>query len=976
MPYVDLHIHSRFSRATSSALNPSSLSLWAGYKGLSLIGTGDLTHPGWLRELAENLTLRDDGFYSLNDQPHGTRFVPTGEVSAIYKQDGRTRKIHLVVIAPDLEAAGNFSKTLGALGNVESDGRPILGMPARQILEIALHTHPDMVVVPAHIWTPWFSLFGAKSGFDHLEECFGDLSPHITALETGLSSDPGMNRLISALDRYALVSSSDAHSPEKLGREATILTGPLTRANLWSALAGGPGLGGTVEFFPEEGKYHLDGHLGCGPPLTPEETKALAGRCPVCGRPLTIGVLHRVTELADRSEPLADRLPDHHLIPLPEILGQVFGQGAQSKRVAQAFERLVGDFGSEFKLLLETPLDQIEDAAGPLLRLAVDRMRRGEIEAHGGFDGQFGTVLAIRSEERAELSGQGRLFEAGASARSKKSVLPPPAAPAAPAPDLAPMEEAGPPAPPLLSLVQGDLLLDGLDEAQRLAVTSRAPVLAVQAGPGSGKTRVLVHRAAWLLREGLVRPEEMILTTYTKKAAQELGPRLTAALPFRPESRKVRVATLHALAYEILKSQKPDWDLAPEDWLEDLRKKAAKKAGLRAPALAALLSLAKSAPEAAAPPAGAPADFPAAFQYYQRTLAANRWWDFDDLILEADPAPPAAGASSGQGGLFDSAPEPSPAPAFPRPRALLVDEFQDLSAAQYSFIQRLQLPGDAAEAAFLTVIGDPDQSIYHFRGARADLFEQVARRPGVAGVALGANYRSTKTIVQAGESLLARPDRPRRQTARPDAGPRLTRATLANPKREATYVVARLCAHLGILKLGLEGGGRQDVEAMPGLGLSDIAVLFRLRSLGAEVAAALDEAGLAWQMCGPDPLTAVDGLDWTADKINLLTMHAAKGLEFKLVFVIGAEEGLCPYLAPGEAADPARLEEEKRLFYVALTRAKDRLYLTRGLERRLYGQRLPGAPSPFWDCLAPGLCQDITPQWRRPRTKPAPTLFD
>ncbi len=411
MPYLDLHIHSHYSRATSKALTPSNLSAWAALKGLHLVGTGDLTHPAWLAELRENLVLRNDGFYSMVNEPHGPRFVPTGEVSAIYKQDGKTRKIHLVIIAPDLEVAAKFSKKLSSLGNVESDGRPILGLTARQILELALTTSPEIIVVPAHIWTPWFSLFGAKSGFDSLTECFGDLSPHITALETGLSSDSAMNRLVSALDSYALISSSDAHSLEKLGREATILDAPLTRADLWQALKGGPGLGGTLEFFPEEGKYHLDGHLTCGPALNPAETKALGGLCPVCGRPITIGVLHRVSELADRSTPLTDRLPDFHLIPLAEILSQIFAVGVKSRKVALAYEKLINCFGNEFNILLKTNPNDLTDAASPLLALAIERMHRGEIKTNSGFDGQYGTITVIHPADLAEFSGQGPLFQ-------------------------------------------------------------------------------------------------------------------------------------------------------------------------------------------------------------------------------------------------------------------------------------------------------------------------------------------------------------------------------------------------------------------------------------------------------------------------------------------------------------------------------------------------------------------------------------
>ena len=949
--YVDLHIHSRFSRATSSALNPASLSLWGRYKGISLLGTGDLTHPAWLKELAENLTLGDDGFYSLNGQAGGPRFVPTGEVSAIYKQDGKTRKIHLVIIAPNLEAATKFSKTLGALGNVESDGRPILGLSARNILEIALNTHDEMIVVPAHIWTPWFSLFGAKSGFDRLEDCFGDLSHHITALETGLSSDPAMNRLISALDSRVLISSSDAHSPDKLGREATVLKGALTWDNLADALRGGESLGGTVEFFPEEGKYHLDGHLACGIVLEPEETRRLGGLCPVCGKPVTVGVLHRVMELADREEPLEDRLPDWHLIPLAEILGQVFGQGPKSKRVTESFDKLVKDFGSEFKLLLESPLSDIEDAAGPLLRLGIERMRKGDITAIGGYDGQFGTVNAITGEDRAELGGQGSLFELGPKARKAKpreAVIPFNENP------VIVEEDDEPP----LALMRGDLLLDGLDETQAAAVTSRARALSIVAGPGSGKTRVLVHRAAWLIRESLASPDDILLTTYTRKAAEELAPRLKAALSFRKGADKVRVSTLHALAYELMKRQKPDWELAPEGFLNELIKKAAKKTGLRPQAFASLLSRAKNGPsllpgENNLPP-DAPESFRNAFAYYHKIMARQKLWDYDDLILEA-----------------------SPAEACPF-RAVLVDEFQDLNAAQFSFIKRLLPPGpDAPSPSFLTVIGDPDQSIYGFRGARAEIFDWLAIYPGLETVSLGANYRSTRTIIAAGEAVISgRGGKLRRRCARGESGPRVGRVTVSSPKREADYVVSRISAHLGILKLGFEKSARQDAEFMAGLGLSDIAVIFRLRAQGKDIAEALDQAGLPWQMSGEDPLTANDNLDFTADKINLLTMHAAKGLEFRLVLVIGAEEGLSPYCLPGEELTAERFEEEKRLFYVALTRAKDRLYVSRAEKRRLYGQLLSGAPSPYWNDIGPELCQDISPKVRAAAPKPLPTLFD
>jgi DNA helicase-2/ATP-dependent DNA helicase PcrA len=489
-----------------------------------------------------------------------------------------------------------------------------------------------------------------------------------------------------------------------------------------------------------------------------------------------------------------------------------------------------------------------------------------------------------------------------------------------------------------------------LDESQLQAVTSEAPALAVLAGPGGGKTLVLVRRAAWLIRTGLARPEEILMTTFTRKAAEDLAPRLTAALSEAGQPRTVRVATLHGLAYEFLKAARPDWDLAPADFLADLLKRTAKPAGLTPAALANLISLAKNRPPQE--PGKTPAK---ALDIYQAALAERRFWDFDDLILLA--APPTT-----------------------RPfRTVLVDEFQDLSPAQFDFLTRLIGPTGPDRPGALTVIGDPDQSIYGFRGADPGLVDRLKALPGgLTTITLTANYRSTRTILEAAESLWPPAGRPRRLAARGETGPKLTRAVLPTAGGEAAYVVKRLTAHLGLLKLGLGASARQDAEFMPGLNLGDIAILFRLRALGPPLAEALTAAGLPWQMCGEEPMTASDHLDWTADKISLLTMHAAKGLEFKLVFGIGVEAGLCPYLRPGQETpetSPDPEAEERRLFYVALTRARDRLYLTRAARRRLHGRTLTGEPSPFWSALPRELC-DEPPASRARRPGKPKTLFD
>jgi PHP family Zn ribbon phosphoesterase len=348
---ADLHIHSKYSRACSRDLELENLAWWAQRKGITLLGTGDFTHPGWFDHLREHLIPAEDGLFRLRPEREAeiarrlppsvhapVRFMLSVEISTIYKRDDRTRKVHHLIYLPDLGAVERFNGRLGhgpggLGGNLGSDGRPILGLDSRDLLEITLEASPDGFLVPAHIWTPWFSALGSRSGFDAIADCYADLAGHIRAVETGLSSDPAMNWRVSSLDGYQLVSNSDAHSPQALAREATCLTAPLDYQGVKRAVETGDGLAGTLEFFPEEGKYHADGHRACGVCWDPPRTREAAGRCPECGKPLTVGVLHRVEELADRppGHRPDDRPPATHLIQLHEILGEIHGVGARSK---------------------------------------------------------------------------------------------------------------------------------------------------------------------------------------------------------------------------------------------------------------------------------------------------------------------------------------------------------------------------------------------------------------------------------------------------------------------------------------------------------------------------------------------------------------------------------------------------------------------------------------------------------------------
>ena len=401
---ADLHIHSRFSMATSKEGMPENLDFWARKKGISLIGTGDFTHPVWREELKERLVSEGNGLYRLRDEyvkeesrkfpGEGTRFVVSGEISSIYKKNGKTRKVHNVILLPSLEAADAMAQRLEKIGNIHSDGRPILGLDSHDLLEMMLDVCPEGILIPAHIWTPHFSVLGAKSGFDSVEECFEELAPYIHALETGLSSDPAMNWRISKLDRYQLVSNSDAHSPSKLGREANLLDIDCSYEGLYRAIQTGEGLEGTVEFFPEEGKYHFDGHRKCGVSLSPVEAERLGGICPVCGKKLTMGVDHRVEQLADRAEGFVkkDGKKYESLVPLPEVISTCMGYSAASKKVQGCFEQMIQTLGTEFDILRNVPSEDIKSCAGERIAEGIENVRTGNVKRIPGYDGEYGKI--------------------------------------------------------------------------------------------------------------------------------------------------------------------------------------------------------------------------------------------------------------------------------------------------------------------------------------------------------------------------------------------------------------------------------------------------------------------------------------------------------------------------------------------------------------------------------------------------------
>jgi len=396
---VDLHIHSKYSRATSKDMNIKTLAKWAKIKGIDLLGTGDFTHPEWLNELKKDLEPVEYGIFKHDN----VNFILTAEVSNIYFKAGKSRKIHNILIAPSLEIVTEINKALSEYGDLYSDGRPILKLEADKMVKKILSISKDCIIIPGHIWTPHFSLFGANSGFDSIEECFEEETEHIYALETGLSSDPLMNWRWSGLDRFTLVSNSDSHSPRKIGREANVFDSKIGYNQLHETLKNKDKdkFLYTVEFFPQEGKYHWDGHRKCNIRLSPGEARRVNNTCPSCGRKLTIGVMHRVEKLGDREENfILENSPGYkHMVPLAEIIACALGVGADTVGVEKEYNKLIKTFGSEFNILLNVPEGEFKKKCSPKIASGILKVRAENLEVIPGYDGVYGEVKIFDGED-------------------------------------------------------------------------------------------------------------------------------------------------------------------------------------------------------------------------------------------------------------------------------------------------------------------------------------------------------------------------------------------------------------------------------------------------------------------------------------------------------------------------------------------------------------------------------------------------
>ncbi len=867
---ADLHIHSHYSRATSKDLTFPHLARWAQLKGVHVVGTGDIAHPGWLAEMEEHLVPAEEGLYRLRDDlEHSVaqetpracrapvRFLLAGEISNIYKRGGKVRKIHHVVFLPHLDAVRRFQQRLETIGNIRADGRPILGLDSRDLLEIVLETDEQGYLIPAHIWTPWFALLGSKSGFDSVEECFGDLTAHIFALETGLSSDPPMNWRVSSLDRYTLVSNSDAHSPGKLAREATLFDTELSYSALYQAMRSGDPhtFLGTVEFFPEEGKYHYDGHRKCGVRWEPAVTQEHQGRCPVCGKPVTIGVMHRVEELADRppgARPPRAR-PFHSLIPLPEVLAEIHRVGAGSKRIRREYASLLDRLGPELAILMDVPLETIRRAGGPLLAEAIRRMRTGQVVAQAGYDGEYGVVRLFQEDELTHTFQAGLFHLPQAQeptpgapsasdrppARPKPAVdLPPPESPAEEPPTASRQE--GPDASPAHPL---HAWWEQLNPEQREAVLCTDRPLIIVAGPGTGKTRTLTVRIAHLVLDRKVPPEQILALTFTVKAAEEMRERLAGLLDPQVAA-QITVSTFHALGARLLREWAQALDLPPNFVVldEQERRELAQAAfpNRSRPQVDRLLeriSRAKAQLQlpgvrGGAPPTADDPEFWADYARYQDALRKSRALDFDDLVVYPvrllEHHPPAQEAIRG------------------RYRWISVDEYQDVNRAQYRLLRLL-----AADGANLCVIGDPDQAIYGFRGADHRFFLRFQEDyPDARRVQLTQSYRSAQAILDAAQQVIAH--NPDRESLR--LWSRFTQEVMLevhpapSERAEAEYVVHRIEQMVGGTSYFSLDSGR--VEGSEGVSRSfgDFAVLYRMNALAAPLEEAFARSGIPYQV--------------------------------------------------------------------------------------------------------------------------------
>ncbi len=1192
---ADIHVHSHFSRATAKNLDLENLYMAARLKGVSLVGTGDFTHPGWIAELEEKLIPAEPGLFKLKDSIEteldktipplcrkNVRFIFQTEISSIYKKNDKVRKNHNLLYFPDIETVKAFNARLDRIGNIKSDGRPILGLDAEKLLEIMLETSDRAFFIPAHIWTPWFSMFGSKSGFDSIKECFGSLSDHIFAVETGLSSDPPMNWRVKDLDNVRLISNSDAHSPRYLGRNASMFDTDLSYDGIRKALESKDTdkFLGTIDMYPEEGKYHFDGHRKCNICFNPEQTIENNGICPECGKPLTLGVLYRVEELASRSPGYVpkDRPGYKSIIPLNDILSEILDVGPKTKKVASHYNRAIEILGSELEILLYKDIDDIDRIGIPLLAEAVIRMRLGKIKVFPGFDGEYGKVKIFDDKEKKGLKGEQDIFfissvQSKLTGKSTTDKLSPDnitgnnsktdnfknynrvavhaSSTTANTEAVKHVKIKTANSGKVEITKPGDIevsklkdiycsnpgaikhdqngLLSGLNNEQTRAVFASNHAVVIEAGPGTGKTRTLTTKIAWLIREKNIRPESILALTFTNRAAQEMKQRISTLIDSKAKTYTPVTATFHSFCLMVLKEYASfECSIADDTTRKELigmafnqfnseNLKKDKAGSLKK--IERMISMAKQhclSPfdnlESIAPRGEELIQLSTVWQKYQELLAWQKTVDFEDLIVMT------LNLLKSREDILTKIKQ--------RFLYFFVDEYQDINMGQYLLTKILAGSGNN-----LFVIGDPDQSIYGFRGSDNRYFKKFIKDyPAAEKIILKKSYRSTDTILEASYQMITGNN----PTNRAMAGhskekifsnikgrERVMIMATASEKAEAVAVGKTIERLTGGISLFSMDAGKADASDAREFAFSDFAVLYRTKNQSRVFADIFEKAGIPFQTADRDNFLSEKGIkelisliktllkkgsvndfktaievffvkgktkpgkktmekleDWlysldifpgnalevlvedfplkirknyaqsiisgasyimtlaekingknTADliiiaadesgiintinkdekikeifgrivreaenftgspseffelialkrdtevlmpeveKVSLMTIHAAKGLEFPVVFVTGCEKGLLPLTYFKQ--NTSDMEEERRLFYVAMTRAKEILCLTYAKKRRIYNQIMAEGKSPFLNDIEDKLKDNVKNQ-----TKPIEKAHD
>jgi len=1013
----------------------------------------------WLKELKEKLEPCEEGLFKLKkeykkdlDIPKAPdlcseiRFILSAEISSIYKKKGKVRKVHNVILSPDFLTAEKIQNLLLKIGgNITSDGRPILGLDSRDLLEMSLEASDKIYFIPAHIWTPWFSVLGSKSGFDSIEECFEDLTPHISAVETGLSTDAPMHWMCSFLDKYTLVSNSDAHSPEKLGRNANILNSDLSYSCIIQAIeTGDPDkFLGTIDLFPQEGKYHYDGHRKCGIRWDPVQTLKNNKICPECGKKVTVGVMNRVVELSDREvlDERPNKLPFYSIIPLKEILSEILGVGPSSKTVDSEYFSIIRSYGPELHVLLDLPTEQLKKGGFEVLAEGIKRMRHRRVIIKEGFDGEYGRIKVFHKKESPASKSQEYLFDKKS---MSPSVMPKRKIINFDLKEYRRLQKKMPRLPSQLGLKAEESkpndykktnLLRNLNREQKQAVIHNKGPAVVIAGPGTGKTHTLCCRIGYILQEKVILPEKILAVTFTNKAAQEMKNRLEKMLGHNTKISGLHISTFHSFGYEILKKhcnkldRSIEFSIINDEEREVLIKDTFGYKHKKARTAANSIKYAKQ--NLKSPPEIIDTHISTVFQSYEDKLKESGLFDIDDCIYR-----PLLLFSEDASVLYQYQ---------NRFLHLLVDEFQDINFAQYQMIRNLMPDKDAN----IYIIGDPDQAIYGFRGAEVRYINDFLKDyPPASTYTLKQSYRCTDFILKASERVIKDSESKKDLLKGLSKGIKINITSNFTDKSEAEFVARQIEDIIGGVRFFSidsdisKGDEKEDINSF-----SDFAVLCRTKEQMKPIEKALIDHSIPFQKIGETPFfreepiksvidvfklsfnqentflkqnlikkkiikpeyipslpeitknkpvtegilgiihrffhkqkemadgsfkklietakefknnpdefvkhislsSGSDTYNSSLECVALMTLHAAKGLEFPCVFITGCEEGILPYsLFPNHKSDQ---EEERRLLYVGMTRAKKHLYLTYAQKRLIHGKYLEPKRSRFLNTI-------------------------